>query len=60
MGGFTALATAPAPDQALAVAAIAELTGAAAEAGAAAPGAPAAAPSPFTTLGGWRLPGLGS
>ena len=60
MGGFTALATAPAPDQALAVAAIAELTGAAAEAGAAAPGAPAATPSPFTTLGGWRLPGLGS
>jgi acetyl/propionyl-CoA carboxylase alpha subunit len=60
MGGFTALATAPAPDQALAAAAIAELVGVAAEGSAPAAGAPAAAASPFTTLGGWRLPGLRS
>ncbi len=57
LGGFAALAQAPAPELALAAAALAEM----------APGAPAAdaeagaavQPSAFQTVGRWRLPGLG-
>jgi acetyl/propionyl-CoA carboxylase alpha subunit len=57
--GFEPLVLAPAPDLALAAAAIAETMGLASEP-AAAPGAPAAAApaDPFVGLGAWRHPGL--
>jgi 3-methylcrotonyl-CoA carboxylase alpha subunit len=57
LAGFAAVATAPAPELAVAAAALHELLGggrAAAAAGRAAP----AAPDPFASLGRWRLPGL--
>ncbi len=57
---FAALMQAPAPELALAAAAIAEAMGGA-NATAAAPGAaPAAAPDPFAALGRWRQGGLGA
>ncbi len=58
---FSALVTAPAPEIAIAAAAIAELLGFATAGVAAAPGADGAEremPSPFATLGPWRHPGL--
>jgi len=62
LAGFEALAQAPAPELAVAAAALAELLGLVTPArpgvnGNAAEGAPAS--DPFTTLGAWRLPGLG-
>jgi 3-methylcrotonyl-CoA carboxylase alpha subunit len=61
LAGFTALATAPAPELALAAAAIAEALGLA-RPEAASNGAPGAARSgasdAFAALGRWRLPGL--
>ncbi len=60
LAGFTALATAPAPELAVAAAALAEMLGLAQGAApAAGNGAPASAPDPFATLGHWRHPGLG-
>jgi acetyl/propionyl-CoA carboxylase alpha subunit len=60
--GFEALMQAPAPDLALAAAALAEMLGGASTDGAAARGggAPAPRPDPFATLGPWRQPGLGA
>jgi acetyl/propionyl-CoA carboxylase alpha subunit len=57
---FEPLATAPAPDLAVAAAALAELLGLSVD-GVATSGAPAAAPAttdPFAALGRWRQPGL--
>ena len=63
---FAALISAPAPESALAAAAIAELLGLGGSgpgrANAASPGASGAGDAfaePFATLGRWRLPGLG-
>ncbi len=58
LAGFTAMATAPVPDLALAAAAIAEATGAGGLERATAPGGSRAASDPFSALGPWRLPGL--
>jgi acetyl/propionyl-CoA carboxylase alpha subunit len=55
LAGFTALATAPAPELALVAAAIGELLGVPKPA---APRAGARRASLFTTLGRWRQPGL--
>ena len=57
LAGFTALATAPAPEQAVAAAALQELLDGSRAAGGGGRAA-AAAPDPFATLGRWRLPGL--
>ena len=60
--GFESVASAPAPELAVAAAALAELLGLATPARAPhesnGAGAPAAS-DPFVTLGAWRLPGLG-
>jgi acetyl-CoA carboxylase biotin carboxylase subunit len=60
--GFESIASAPAPELAVAAAALAELLGLATPARAPheanGAGAPAAS-DPFVTLGAWRLPGLG-
>ena len=55
LGGFAALAGAPAPELALVAASLAETLGAAAAAGPAAADAP---PDPFAALGAWRQGGL--
>jgi len=61
LAGFESLVQAPAPDLALAAAAIAEALGASAPTnGVAAAAATPAAADPFATLGRWRLPGSGS
>jgi len=57
LDGFAAVAGAPAPELALAAAAIAEMIGAGVPGAAA---SAAGAPDPFVALGCWRLPGLTS
>ena len=60
LAGFTALASAPVPEAALAAAALAELLGAASagDGTGGVGGADARAEDPFAELGAWRLPGL--
>ena len=61
LAGFAQLMSAPAPDLALAAAAIAEATQAATgPALTTTARGVATAPDPFAALGGWRQPGLGS
>jgi acetyl/propionyl-CoA carboxylase alpha subunit len=55
--GFATLSRAPAPDMALAAAALAEAMGAGVSPAAPAAGAATRRADPFTTLGGWRLGG---
>jgi acetyl/propionyl-CoA carboxylase alpha subunit len=57
LDGFAALSQAPAPDLALAAAALAELAGGAASPGTQAAGTAARRADPFADLGGWRLGG---
>ena len=57
LAGFAAVATAPAPDLAVAAAALDELLGGS-RATSVKRGAAPAAPDPFASLGRWRLPGL--
>jgi acetyl/propionyl-CoA carboxylase alpha subunit len=60
LDGFTALASAPVPETALAAAALAELLGAKSNSEVpATAGNGAQAADPFAELGRWRLPGLG-
>ncbi|HET7226606.1 MAG TPA: biotin carboxylase N-terminal domain-containing protein [Candidatus Eisenbacteria bacterium] len=58
LAGFAALAQAPAPEQALAAASIAELLGLAREESGDGAARAGAAPTPFDALGAWRQPGL--
>ena len=57
LAGFAAVATAPAPELAVAAAALHDLLGSGRAGATAGIGAPAA-PDPFTSLGRWRLAGL--